>query len=85
MRKKDKEDKELQALEKKLASTQQITIDEYDELLERSAKLDRMLEARRRGGRNSWKNLTPEQRTARAKHAVAAREEKRRNKKNESE
>lgn len=68
-----KEDKELQALEKKLASTKQITIDEYDELLARSAKLEKIIEGRRRGGRNSAAKLTKEQRVARAKKAVAAR------------
>jgi hypothetical protein len=29
------------------------------------------------GGSKAWENLTPEQRSARAKHAVAAREAKR--------
>ena len=67
------EDKELQALEKKFASTKQITIDEYDELLARSAKLEKIIEGRRRGGRNAAAKLTKKQRIARAKKAVAAR------------
>ncbi len=45
----------------------------YDELKRKADAYDRMNVGSSKGGKRAWAKLTPEQRSARAKKAVAAR------------
>jgi len=48
-----------------------------DEIYTKAKAYERMIASRRAGGRKAWANLTLEERSARAKHAVMARIAKR--------
>lgn len=45
----------------------------YDELKRKADAYDKMNAGSSKGGKRAWANLTPEQRSERAKKAVAAR------------
>ena len=53
---------------------------ELEELRRKAEAYEKMIASRSAGGKKAWAGLTPEQRSARAKHAVQARIEKNRKK-----
>lgn len=46
---------------------------EYNELVRKAEAYDKMNAGSSKGGKNAWANLTPEERSIRAKKAVQAR------------
>jgi len=50
-----------------------ISRDEYNELKRKADAYDKMNAGSSKGGKRAWASLTPEQRSERAKKAVAAR------------
>lgn len=46
---------------------------EYNELIRKAGAYDKMNVGSSKGGKNAWANLSPEERSARAKKAVEAR------------